>query len=285
MSRTATPLDLDGVHALFVRWAEDVDEPPLPYESLQAEWRAPGFDPASDHWVEVENGEVVGYAALKANGGVVARGEPSGLLPLALERARERGDSALDAILTTRDERGLEAYLAAGFRRVRDVHRMFLELGDDLPTPSFPPDVVVRAYDDADARPLHAFVELAYAQNNERIEPFDAWLNFMTAHGDFDPGLWHLVEADGAIVGCCLTWAPFEGRGWIKDLAVHPGHRRRGLGEALLHHAHRTYRDRGIERVGLKVDSDNPTAAGRLYERLGYRTDRVYAVLERELKP
>ena len=285
MSRTATPLDLDGVHALFVRWAEDVDEPPLPYESLQAEWRAPGFDPAGDHWVEVENGEVVGYAALKANGGVVARGEPSGLLPLALERARERGDSALDAILTTRDERGLEAYLAAGFRRVRDVHRMFLELGDDLPTPSFPPDVVVRAYDDADARPLHAFVELAYAQNNERIEPFDAWLNFMTAHGDFDPGLWHLVEADGAIVGCCLTWAPFEGRGWIKDLAVHPGHRRRGLGEALLHHAHRTYRDHGIERVGLKVDSDNPTAAGRLYERLGYRTDRVYAVLERELKP
>ena len=282
MSRPATPTDLDAVHALFLRWAEDVDEPPLPYEVLQAEWRAPGFDSARDHWVEVENGEVVGYAALKANGGVVARGERAGLLPLVVERSRERGDARLDAILTTRDEIGLDAYLAASFRRVRDVHRMWLDLGGGLPAPSFPPDVAVRPYEDADARPLHAFVELAYAQNNERIEPFEPWLHFMTDHGEFDPALWHLAEADGEIVACCLTWAPFQGRGWVKDLAVHPGHRRRGLGEALLHHAHRAYRDRGVDRVGLKVDSDNPTAAGRLYERLGYSTDRVYAVLERK---
>ena len=282
MIRAATPIDLDAVHALFVRWAEDVDEPPLPYEALQSEWRAPGFDAASDHWLEVEDGEVVGYAALTPNSTVVARGERAGLLPLVDERARERGDALLEAILTTRDEAGLDTYLAAGFRRVRDVHRMFLEFGDDLPTPSFPPDVAVRPYEDADARPLHAFVEVAYAQNNERILPFEQWLHFMTEHGDFDPSLWHVAEADAEVVACCLTWAPFEQRGWIKDLAVHPRHRRRGLGEALLHHAHRAYRDRGIERVGLKVDSDNPTAAGRLYERLGYRTDRVYAVLERE---
>jgi ribosomal protein S18 acetylase RimI-like enzyme len=282
MIRPAAVTDLDAVHALFVRWAESVDEPPLPYEALQSEWRAPGFDAARDHWLDVGDAEVVGYAALTANSTVVARGERAGLLPLVVERARERGDGLLEAILTTRDEAGLETYLAAGFRRVRDVHRMFLELGDDLPTPSFPPDVAVRAYEDADARPLHAFVEVAYAQNNERILPFEQWLHFMTEHGDFDPSLWHLAEADAGVVACCLTWAPFEQRGWIKDLAVHPGHRRRGLGEALLHHAHRAYRDRGIERVGLKVDSDNPTAAGRLYERLGYRTDRVYAVLERE---
>jgi GNAT superfamily N-acetyltransferase len=282
MSRAATPLDLDAVHALFVRWAEEVEEPPLPYEALQSEWRAPGFDAARDHWVEVAHGEVVGYAALKANGGVVARGARADLLPLVVERARERGDALLEAILTSRDEPGLDAYLAAGFRRVRDVHRMFLELAGDLPTPSFPPDVAVRPYVDADARPLHAFVELAYARNNERIEPFEPWLHFMTAAGDFDPELWHLAGVEGELVACCLTWVPFEGRGWIKDLAVHPEHRRRGLGEALLHHAHRAYRDRGVERVGLKVDSDNPTAAGRLYERLGYRTDRIYAVLERE---
>ena len=282
MSRPATPLDLDAVHALLVRWAEGVDEPPLPYESLQAEWRAPGFDAGHDHWLEVEDGEVAGYAALTANSTVVARGDCAELLPLVVERARERGDALLETVLTTRDESGIAAYLAAGFRRVRDVNRMFVELRDDLPAPSFAPDVAVRPYEDADARPLHDFVELAYAQNNERILPFEPWLHFMTAHGDFDPSLWHLAEADGGIVACCLTWAPFEGRGWIKDLAVHPNHRRRGLGEALLHLAHRVYRDRGVERVGLKVDSDNPSGAGRLYERLGYRLDRVYAVLQRE---
>jgi ribosomal protein S18 acetylase RimI-like enzyme len=222
----------------------------------------------------------VGYAALKAGGGVVLRGEGRDLLPLVLARARERGDAELRAILTTRDAEGLERYADAGFSRPRDVHRMWLALDEEPPEPAFPADVTVRPYTDDDAHALHAFVVLAYAQNNEVIEPFDEWLHFMTAHGDFDPALWHLAETGGELAACCLTWAPFDGRGWIKDLAVHPAHRRRGLGEALLHHAHRAYRERGLERVGLKVDTDNPTGAPRLYERLGYRTDRVYAILE-----
>ena len=65
------------------------------------------------------------------------------------------------------------------------------------------------------------------------------------------------------------------------ELAVHPERRGIGLGEAMLHVAARAYRDAGVERVGLKVDADNPTGAPRLYQRLGYVTDRVYAVFER----
>jgi ribosomal protein S18 acetylase RimI-like enzyme len=207
-------------------------------------------------------------------------GEAGELAPLVAARARERGDPRLEAILTTDDEQGLETYRAAGWQRVRDVHRMWLDLVDELPEPSFPADVSVRPYAGADAHDLHAFLELAYAQNHERIEPFEQWLHFMTGHGDFEPACWHLAESGGSLAGCCLTWAPYENGGWVKDLAVHPAHRRRGLGEALLHHAARAYREAGVTRVGLKVESDNPTGAPRLYERLGYRTDRVYAILE-----
>jgi ribosomal protein S18 acetylase RimI-like enzyme len=277
--RAARPADADGVHALLLRWAAAVDEPPPARASLDAEWRAPGFDAERDHWLAERGGEVVGYAALRAGGGAVLRGEARELLPLAVGRARERGDERLEAIVTTRDSAALAAYEAAGWQRPREVLRMWLDLAAEPPEPSFPGDVRVRSYAEPDARPLHAFVELAYARNNERIEPFDEWLHFMTAHGDFDRAYWHLAEADGRIVACCLTWAPSERQGWVKDLAVHPQHRRRGLGEALLHHAARAYRAAGVERVGLKVDSDNPTSAGRLYERLGYRTDRTYAIL------
>ena len=280
MIRPATPAYLPAVHALFARSAAALDEPVLSIASLEAEWRAPGFDPARDHWLAERDGDVVGYVALKADGGVVLRGEAPELLALAVARAHERGDETLHAILTTRDEHGLAPFLAAGWQRPRDVHRMWLDLAVAPPEPSFPDDIAVRAYTDADAPAVHAFVELAYALNNERIEPFEQWLHFMTAHGDFDPAFWHLAESSGAIAGCCLTWAPSDDNGWVKDLAVRPDHRRRGLGEALLHHAARAYREAGVRRVGLKVDSDNPTGATRLYERLGYRTDRVYAILE-----
>lgn len=279
MIRPPAAADLDAVHALILRWARDVDEQPLGREDLKRAWSAPGFDPERDHWLAERDGEVVGYAVLKADGGVSARGERAELLPLVSARARERGDELLEATLTARDEDGLAAFEAAGWTRRRDVYRMWLDLDAEPPAPRLPAGVSVRAYRDEDARSLHEFIELAYAQNNERIQPFDQWLHFMTQHGEFDPAYWHLAESGGRLAGCALTWAPYERRGWVKDLAVHPEHRRRGLGEALLHHAARAYRAAGVERVGLKVDSDNPNRAARLYERVGYRPDRIYAIL------
>jgi ribosomal protein S18 acetylase RimI-like enzyme len=276
--RPATPADLQAVHGLFTRWSEQFDEPLLLVQLLESEWNMPGFDPARDHWLAERDGVVVGYAALKVGGGVAARGEISGLLPLVEDRARERGDEELEAITTTLAEELVDAYSAAGWERRRDVYRMWRELAGDDVEPRLPGDVTVRTYAADDARPLHAFLTLAYAQNNERVAPFEPWLHFMTAEPDFGPPFWHLAESRGELVGCALTWAPYEGKGWVKDLAVHPEHRRRGLGEALLHQAHRAYRGAGVSRVGLKVDGDNPTRALRLYERLGYVTDRTYAI-------
>ena len=80
-----------------------------------------------------------------------------------------------------------------------------------------------------------------------------------------------------------LHWKEHDGRGWVKDLAVHERERGHGLGTALLHHAFRAYADRGVERVGLKVDSTNPTGAPRLYERLGFETDQRLGIWQKRL--
>jgi GNAT superfamily N-acetyltransferase len=282
MIRAAGPADLERVHALILRWSEAVDEPEFMAEVIRREWEAPGFDAERDHWLLERNGEVVGYATLKPGGDVSARGESAELLPLVATRARERGDERLETILTTRDTVGLAAFEAAGWTRERDVLRMWLDLAQEPPAPVFPADVHVRPYGAEDARRVHTFLGLAFAANNERVEPFAQWLHFMTGDGDFDPAFWHLAEGeDGELAGCCLTWGADPTGGWVKDLAVHPSRRRQGLGEALLHHAARHYRDAGVHRVGLKVDSDNPTGAPRLYERLGYETDRTYAILSK----
>ena len=59
--------------------------------------------------------------------------------------------------------------------------------------------------------------------------------------------------------------------GFVNGLAVRPAWRRRGLGLALLRQAFTWFWERGERRVGLGVDTANPTDASRLYERAGMR--------------
>jgi ribosomal protein S18 acetylase RimI-like enzyme len=57
--------------------------------------------------------------------------------------------------------------------------------------------------------------------------------------------------------------------GWCNGLGVRRPSRRRGLGLALLRHAFRELRSRGLSCAGLGVDGSNPTGAVQLYERAG----------------
>jgi mycothiol synthase len=86
---------------------------------------------------------------------------------------------------------------------------------------------------------------------------------------DAEASLYFLAEQEGELVGVVLCpWYP--DLGWIRQLAVHPEARGRGLGLALVQHAFGALRDRGHRRVGLAVDEWAP-AALRLYERAGMR--------------
>ncbi len=105
----------------------------------------------------------------------------------------------------------------------------------------------------------------------------------MTDHEDFDPTLWFLVERDGELVGCALHWRERRSTGWVKDIVVAESERGHGIGKALLRHALHAYAGRGVERVGLKVDSGNPTGALKLYADVGFVTDRRYGIWTRTL--
>src|SRR5258705_419289 len=100
---------------------------------------------------------------------------------------------------------------------------------------------------------------------------------------DFVPAMWFLVERDGELIACALHWKEGQGRGWVKDIVVRESERGRGLAKALLQHAFRAYAERGADRVGLKVDSTNPTGALQLYERLGFVTDQRLEIWHKAL--
>jgi GNAT superfamily N-acetyltransferase len=73
------------------------------------------------------------------------------------------------------------------------------------------------------------------------------------------------------LVGLCTAYDDIESvrfgrRVWVEDLAVHPGHRSRGIGKQLLDAAKSWARDRGATRLALD-SSEVRTDAHRFYDR------------------
>ena len=115
-----------------------------------------------------------------------------------------------------------------------------------------------------------------------RREPLEKWLHGRTVRGDYDPALWVVAEADGAIAGAALAFGSRD-FGWVLDLGVRRPWRGRGLGHALLLGVFGELYRRGFTRVGLEVDAASETGATRLYERAGMRVTRRYDWYERRL--
>ena len=78
----------------------------------------------------------------------------------------------------------------------------------------------------------------------------------------------YVVRRAGAIVGYCSFWRIFD-EIHLNNFAVHPAHRRQGLGQTLLMHVLAEAEAIGAPHATLEVRASN-TAAIALYERGGF---------------
>jgi ribosomal protein S18 acetylase RimI-like enzyme len=252
---------------------------------LRQRWDAP----ATDNWVAVENGLIVGYAALDENQDFIHAAKDPGvgdaLIAHVEYQARIRGFQYLTVVAAPEDAPLYSTVQRNGYTLDREILRMWRVLDGDLLEPMWPEGVTVRSYTDADGERVHALLDEQYASWDHTYvaRSHAGWLTFMTDHDEFDPAMWFLVERDGELVACALLWKEGQARGWVKDIVVRESERGRGLATALLNHAFRAYAERGVERVGLKVDSTNPTGALQLYDRLGFVTDQRLEIWQKQL--
>ncbi len=72
-------------------------------------------------------------------------------------------------------------------------------------------------------------------------------------------------------------------RGYTEDIAVVRDWRGRGLASALIARSLERLRDLGMTEAALGADSESPTGAQRLYQRLGYSTESRIVVFRRPL--
>ena len=152
------------------------------------------------------------------------------------------------------------------------VIRLRKVLTGALPAPVWPEGCTVALFEaDRHLAQAHALLVEAYSQDGGVAAP-DDWWHCLHTDVEYDPALVFVVLAGGAqdegqVVGLALCRrVPF-----LKDLAVAPAWRRRGIGTALLAHVFATFRDRGARFVDLKVQRPNPWGAEALYRRQGMR--------------
>lgn len=145
-----------------------------------------------------------------------------------------------------------------------DVLRLRKWLSDDQ-APAWPAGISRTPVDETDPARLHALLADAYSNGFGSVAPLDQWWTSVSADDEYDPGLVFIAtDADANPVGLALCW----NSGFIKDVAVTPAWRGKGVGEALLRHVFFEFAHRGLQHVDLKVMAGNVPAIA-LYRRLG----------------
>lgn len=137
-------------------------------------------------------------------------------------------------------------------------------LPGELQPPLWPAGFSMRTFKASDATALYDLLELVF--DDGMNGPFDEWWLRLEADSEFDPELCFLVfDGEGRLAGAALSWTS----GFLKDLAVDPAFRGKGIAEALLWHLFATFAARGTDCIDLKTNLIDNAAAVRLYRRLG----------------
>jgi mycothiol synthase len=298
--RPATIGDLDAVAEVLA--AEDLEATgEVFYDTgfVRFQWTKPGVDLPNDAWVvEDSDGRAIAHALVTPDGdevvaswGVVrpshrGRGIGSVLLDRIERRGGERlaGGGRLQHSVSDTDRAGASMVSARGFRRVRTFRHMQIELDGTVPPAEPPPGIEIRSIEpDRDLRTVHAiFLETFRDQFGYRVIPFEVWLQIDVEDPSFDPSLW-LLATEGSEPVAALSAANWGDRGWIGELGVRHAWRGRGIGSSLLRRSFAAFAERGRPRVMLNVDSENPTGAVGVYERVGMRAVRGWDVYEKTL--
>jgi ribosomal protein S18 acetylase RimI-like enzyme len=139
------------------------------------------------------------------------------------------------------------------------------DLGKPIAATPLPEGLNLVPFNVETARASRELMNRVYGDGFGDEVSFDEWWPWLTNDADYDPRFM-FVAADGdRVIGICHCWTG----AFIKDVAVDPSVRGRGVGSALITMALLTCKARGMPHVDLKTDVENVKAQS-LYRRLGF---------------
>jgi mycothiol synthase len=178
------------------------------------------------------------------------------------------------------DAAARELMLARGYRDVRHFYGMAVELAAP---PELPP-APVETFREEDARAFREAVDDAFRDHWEHhTRSFEEWWPRVRANPGYDPSLWFVVREGDEIAAAVRNEADRNGGGYVAVIGVRRAYRGRGYARALLLRSFREFYERGMRRVTLGVDAQNPTGATKLYESVGMEIEEENVVFEKAL--
>ncbi len=301
-ARAATHEDLDAIVEVFAAWETiHLDEPVMTRSTLEDDWSHAWFDPARDT-VLVEAGDaVVGYASCECrdrahpyDAWAAVRPDHEGRgLGVALARwVEERvqrdlapGTSArLWNGTNGRNAAGIRLFEERGYSPARTFAHMSMDIPAELPPTRIPDDVAVRVCDGhADEHGLWMALQDAFSTHFGFFpQPQDAWWVEQRGYPSFDPALMLVATTGDEVVGGAIDYVD-DDVGWIGEVGVRSGWRRRGIGRALLAHSLSVFAERGLSRMRLNVDLENASNASNLYRSFGMHVVEEWRIFEKSI--
>jgi mycothiol synthase len=291
-ARTFGPEDFEAVTALLREDEEQVLQRPSQIgPSDLREWTS-RTNLAEDSWLFEEEGELraVGWADIVDDlavgiGVVHPRWKDTGLGVQLLERseaaARARGAARMHQFVLGADPAAAALMTSHGYRDVRHFFEMAIEQTEPPP----PVDLPVETVREEDLRDFHAALDEAFQDHWEHHStPFDEWWGRHADNPNLDLSVWFMIRDDDEIVAVTRNEGNRNGGGYIGAIGVRRNWRGKGYAKALLLHSFRAFYERGMPRVTLGVDAENPTGATHLYERVGMQVEQENVVFEKALR-
>jgi mycothiol synthase len=259
-----------------LRWSEDLSENDA--EQAREVFRA-ALPKGGPHLLAVRD-RVVGYAHLDTTGDSFGnevaelvvhpdfrnQGIGGEMLQALTDRARPlRVWSHLDDPAAARLA---EKY---GFRRVRELHRMGMDFGPELPELTFSNGVRLRTFvPGQDEEAMVAVNARAFSWHPEQGQLTVQDVLDTEKEAWFDPdGFFLAVDVDDKILGFHWTKVHPDSTGEVYVVGVDPDAQGGGLGKALTLAGLRHLKSLGLPRVILYVESDNAPAIA-VYGKLGF---------------
>jgi GNAT superfamily N-acetyltransferase len=279
-----TPGEEDIGHVVRVvaeHWPEPVDD-----ATIRRDWASPRVNLETD--VRVGDGVYVLVEDMgEERAWIEVHGPPrEAVFQWAEERAAAMGAARLFSGAWSTNEPMLHALRDRGYAFARRSARMEIDLAEPVEPPVWPTGIAVRTFEPGDERLFYDIQEEAFRDMWEPMEEsYEEWAHWQLGPSRLVPELWLLAHSgsEGCGIAICHPHETLDDLGWVGILAVRRKWRRRGIARALLLHSFERFRERGLMRAGLGVDSASITGANTLYESVGMRATQEFHIHERTL--
>jgi mycothiol synthase len=171
------------------------------------------------------------------------------------------------------------AELAARFGYVvrRRGFEMLRPLDDPVVPSPMPDGLEIRPVEPAHYRAIWDADTEAFRDHREPADRTEEDYVARFTSPDLDTSRWQVAWEGDEVAGSVMIWvSPTEieqtgiRRAWLDHISVRRQWRKRGVATALITAALHVLREDGFEQAALGVDTENPTGALQLYERLGF---------------